>query len=71
MIQLDNDWYYVDVTWDDPMSRSEDLPVSHDYFNVTEEFLRSNNHVWDSNGLPEAKGTKYSYESQFKKNGEN
>lgn len=69
LIQLDNEWYYVDVTWDDPMSRSEDLPVSHDYFNVTEEFMRLNSHVWDSSGLPEAKDTKYSYESQLKRTG--
>lgn len=64
MVQLDDDWYYVDVTWDDPTSDIEDLPVSHTYFNVTEEFLRNNGHVWNSEGLPEADSTKYSYETQ-------
>lgn len=70
MVQLDDDWYYVDVTWDDPTSDIEDLPVSHIYFNVTEEFLRNNGHVWNSEGLPEADSTKYSYETQQKMNGE-
>ncbi|MDE6148905.1 MAG: hypothetical protein K2F81_02260 [Ruminococcus sp.] len=71
MVQLDNDWYYVDVTWDDPVSDIEDLPVSHIYFNVTEEFLRNNRHVWNSEGLPKADSTEYSYETQQKMNGEN
>lgn len=69
LVQLDDDWYYVDVTWDDPSSDIEDLPVSHIYFNVTEEFLRKNGHVWNSEGLPKADSTEYSYETQQKRMG--
>lgn len=64
MVRLDGDWYYVDVTWDDPVPDEEGREVSHEYFNVTEEFMRENGYCWDSNGLPEANSTKYSYKAK-------
>lgn len=63
MVELDGDWYYVDVTWDDPMPESENSPM-HEYFNVTEDFLREHGHVWNSEELPKADADKYSYENQ-------
>lgn len=67
MVQLDNEWYYVDVTWDDPTPDEENRPALHKYFNVTEEFLKNNRHVWDSTNLPEADSTTYSYENMTQK----
>lgn len=60
MVSLDDEWYYVDVAWDDPLPESEDSPT-HKYFNVTERFLRENEHCWDSSKLPRADATKYKY----------
>lgn len=34
-VQLDGDWYYVDVTWDD----QEEEAFRYDYFNITEKQL--------------------------------
>ncbi len=64
MVELDGDWYYVDVTWDDPIPDHENRPVSHKYFNVTEKFLRANRHCWDSSDLPKADSTKYAYKEK-------
>lgn len=62
MIELDGDWYYVDVTWNDPTPDYEGRIALHKYFNVTEDFMRENKHCWDSTELPKANSTKYSYE---------
>ena len=58
MVRLDGDWYCVDVTWDDPLS-SVTVPASrsHQYFNVTSNYLRSTDHHWDDENVPEATAT--------------
>lgn len=38
-VKLDEDWYNVDVTWDDPTSTSGVPVLSHKYFNVTDAQL--------------------------------
>lgn len=60
MVELDGEWYYVDVTWDDPIHETENSE-KHRYFNVTEEYMRKNKHCWNSRNLPRADSTKYSY----------
>ena len=64
-VQLDGEWYCVDVTWDDPVTRS---PMSqwsvHRYFNVTSDFMRSSDHQWDESAVPEANGTAYAWSPQ-------
>lgn len=54
---LDNEWYMVDVTWDDPVP---DTPgsVKHTYFNVTDQKLKRD-HTYHSTIA--ANGTKYYY----------
>ena len=63
LVRLDGEWYAVDVTWDDPTAT---LPVSertaHRYFNVTSDFLRSNDHQWEAIGVPEAEGTAWAWQ---------
>ena len=63
LVELDGEWYCVDVTWDDPISNS---PVSermaHRYFNVTSEFLRQNDHQWDETQAVEAAGTAWAWQ---------
>lgn len=60
IVQLDGDWYHVDVTFDDPLP---DRPgqVNHVYFNVTDEYLQKD-HDWKHR--ISATGTKYNYINQ-------
>ena len=57
LIQLDGEWYHVDVTWDDPVGGQE----QHLYFGLTDE-LMGQDHTWDNpESLPAANGTRYQY----------
>jgi len=57
LIQLDGEWYHVDVTWDDPVGGEE----QHLYFGLTDE-LMGKDHTWDDpDSLPPANGTRYQY----------
>ncbi|KGM94274.1 transglutaminase, partial [Clostridium novyi A str. 4552] len=73
MVKLDNDWYNLDATWDDPVSdrvgRSDKevvvSPVSHAYFNVTDAVFNKD-HIrgdFEEKNYPKANGTKYSYDN--------
>ena len=47
VIQIDNRWYAVDVTWDDNDDKQKHVDfISHKYFNIPEELLRST-HSWN------------------------
>lgn len=52
MVMLNGHWYYVDVTWDDPVPDVENRPVTHKYFNISEKRM-AERHVWDSSNEPE------------------
>lgn len=58
LVSLDNEWYHVDVTWDDPIG--DDERAHYSYFNVTDEDILLD-HTIDSDKLPSCLGTKYSY----------
>lgn len=61
MVQINDEWYYVDVTWDDPIpDRGADDFIRHKYFNVTEDYM-AKKHLWDTQDLPEATNFKDSY----------
>lgn len=60
LVKLENEWYAVDVTWDDPVTSLPFLiseTIAHNYFNVTSEYLRKRDHQWDESAFPEAEGT--------------
>ncbi len=62
MVKLDDEWYVVDVTWDDPVSNGKDTGrVSYTFFNVTSDFIRNYDHQWNEDGIPVADSSKYSY----------
>lgn len=67
LVQLDGEWYAVDVTWNDPLGSYVDVPAAnekehHRYFNVTSDFLRETDHQWDPEGVPEATGTRWTWQ---------
>lgn len=57
LVQLDGEWYHIDVTWDDPVDGEE----RHSYFGLSDA-LMSQDHSWDDpESLPAANGTRYQY----------
>ena len=59
MIKLDGYWYYMDVTFDDPVST---VPIcSHDYFCITEQQLLETHTLDNIFPVPSATATKYNY----------
>lgn len=59
LICLDEEWYHVDTTWDDPVPDEKNRRI-YAYFNVTDEFIEES-HEWKRENYPKAVGTKYNY----------
>ncbi len=60
MVKIDDNWYHVDVTWDDPVPDYEGR-VKHTYFMMSDETARTRGEVhynWNSKGI-EATDTGY------------
>ncbi len=70
IIKLDDAYYNLDVTWDDPVPVFGFNSVEYNYYNVTDEQL-GKDHVWEREGYPVCNGTKYSYENVKKLINEN
>lgn len=51
MVEINGKWYYVDVTWDDPVPDKHTQDVLHLHFNTTEEFMKLE-HIWDDSECP-------------------
>ena len=62
MIKLDDDYYHIDTTWDDPVSYDGFNYLRYDYYNLTDDEI-SNDHTWDRNMYPQANGTVYGYDN--------
>lgn len=60
MVEINGHWYYVDVTWDDPVPDVEGRPVQHKYLNVSREHM-ANRHEWNSSSDPDTDSREDSY----------
>ncbi|MDO5559192.1 MAG: transglutaminase domain-containing protein [Oscillospiraceae bacterium] len=67
LVEIDGQWYHVDVTWDDPVPDTAGR-VSHSYFMLSDQAIQTTSDVrtvshynWDSNGIT-AQSTKYDNE---------
>lgn len=69
MVKLSNKWYYVDVTWDDPIVTDVTDFVGYTYLNVTEAQIKQDHNIEPikqdgqtiSYSLPAATATDYNY----------
>ena len=59
LVKVDGAYYYLDVTWDDSDLRDGDQ-VTYQYFLIPSNSLATD-HSWDTNGLPKATSTRFSY----------
>ncbi len=63
IVNLDGQWYQLDVTWNDALpDTGED--VKHKYFNVTDDIM-DDEHTWDKENYPACESEEYNY---YKKN---
>lgn len=56
LVKIDNKWYHVDATWDDPINivNGVEKPViTYDYFNKTDSFM-AKTHYWEKDNYPKA-----------------
>ncbi len=60
-VQIDGEYYWVDVTWDDPVpAEGEEETLKHTYFNLTDSELNTD-HSWQSSQYPSCTATVWSY----------
>lgn len=53
MVKMDNAWYHVDATWDDPISSSGPV-LRHDYFLVSDSTIRADHTIDNPFAVPSA-----------------
>ncbi len=56
MVKLKDDWYHVDVTFDDPYPETSEIVYL--YFNISDDII-SKDHSWNKNVTPEADDSSY------------
>ncbi|MBQ8311466.1 MAG: hypothetical protein IJX80_10690 [Clostridia bacterium] len=64
VVQIEGNWYQVDVTWDDPLNQyGTDGDGNHNYFNLTaEQMYKAHEHDTSSTlFVPECTATEYAY----------
>ncbi|QTD41024.1 transglutaminase domain-containing protein [Sporosarcina sp. Te-1] len=62
-VKLDDTWYFMDITWDDPVPDKPGF-IQYAYFLVTTEQLRTD-HTWKEDEYPAATSTTYRYFHEF------
>lgn len=51
MVQLDGEWYHIDVTWNDIGSKSKTHEIRYRYFLRSDELMKKD-HIWNLNDYP-------------------
>ncbi len=59
LVELDGNWYHLDVTWDDPTPDQGEKTI-HPYFNVTDAIMEQS-HSWQRENYPKAEDMAYNY----------
>lgn len=60
IVKIENKYYQLDTTWDDPVVIGGGDMLSYSYFNVTDEKL-SEDHIWDRSKYPKCYDTKFNF----------
>lgn len=62
IVEMDKEYYHIDLTWDDPDRPKNPDSIRYDYFGLTDERIRQLRQVDDYEyEIPAANGTKYQY----------
>lgn len=65
MVRIGEDYYHVDVTWDDPVMDNGTNVLSHQYFNITDKKMESD-HYWDKGKYPACSAVTYKFGNTVK-----
>ncbi|HHW31990.1 MAG TPA: hypothetical protein GXX20_10025 [Clostridiaceae bacterium] len=60
IINIEGNYYHLDLTWDDPVTNDGSDELTYDYFNVTDLEL-SKDHSWDKDQYPPCTSVKHNY----------
>lgn len=60
LVKLDDEYYHIDTTWDDPVTENGEDILRYNFFNLNDEEI-SKTHIWNREKYPIANGTKYNY----------
>lgn len=60
LVQIDGEWYHIDVTWDDPENKGGDY-ISYTYFNLSDSQIFVNHTINDTSIFPSATATDMNY----------
>lgn len=69
MVNLENEWYHVDLTSDKSIKNEKDQSeeIIHSYFNITGEQIKKSNTIDLEEKIPNAVSTKYNYYIKMEK----
>lgn len=62
MVKLENEWYHIDITSDDPILKNAEQVLRFEYFNLTDDEIKKT-HIIEENvvDIPAAVVTKYNF----------
>lgn len=60
LVKLDNEYYHIDPTWDDPVTEDGRDIIRYNFFNLNDDEI-SKTHSWNRENYPPANGKKYNY----------
>lgn len=60
LVKIEEDYYHIDSTWDDPVTEDNENILQYNYFLINDDEI-SNTHTWEREDYPEASGKKYNY----------
>lgn len=62
IVKLEDDWYHVDTTWDDPVPDMGEEAL-HVYLNISDEIMEKT-HTWNRSAYPECTSLEHNYYEQ-------
>lgn len=60
LVKIEDEYYHIDSTWNDPITSDGSNVLRYNYFNL-DDFEMSKSHSWDKENYPTANGKKYNY----------
>ncbi len=60
LVKIEDDYYHVDATWDDPVTSDGSNIIRYNFLNLNDVEI-SKSHKWNKEDYPSANGEKYNY----------